>query len=287
MCAIRLPAPLLAVVAIISVQFGNAVAGSFFDQTGPMGAAALRLAWGALIIVAIVRPRVRRWPRSTWLGVAVLGVALAGMNSLIYLSIDRIPIGIAVTVELFGPLAIALVSVRRLADLLWALLAVAGVLLLGLQAGGELSWSGLLLAAGAALFWALYILASSRLGGRVRGVDGLAVAMLLAAAIVVPFGATEAAHAVSIAPWLLAAFALVAVLTSALPYALEFLALKRMPARVFGILSSLGPAMAALAGLLVLHQLLGWFQLIAIALVTTASVGVVLSTRSVPPPALQ
>jgi inner membrane transporter RhtA len=285
MRAARIPASLLAVVAIISVQFGNAFAGSFFEQTGPLGAAALRLAWGALIIVVAVRPKVREWPARTWAGVLVLGVALAGMNSLIYLAIDSIPIGIAVTVELFGPLAVALAGVRRWVDLLWAVLALGGVVLLGFQAGGDLSWAGLMLAAGAAVFWALYIVASSRLGNRVRGVDGLVVAMVIAAVIVVPFGAGDAVHAASADPWLVAVFAAVAVLTSAAPYALEFMALKRMPASVFGVLSSLGPAVAALAGLAVLHQLLGPLQLAAIALVTVASVGVVLgSRRELPPP---
>jgi len=281
----RVPAPLLAIVAILSVQFGNAFAASFFEEAGPLGAAALRLAWGAVIIVAVVRPRVNDWPARTWIGVAVLGIALAGMNSLIYLAIDSIPIGIAVTVELFGPLAVALAGVRRWVDALWAIAALGGVLLLGIQAGGALSWVGLLCAAGAALFWALYIVTSSRLGGRVRGVDGLVVAMVVAAVIVVPFGAGPAISAVRLDPWLLLVFALVAVLTSALPYALEFMALKRMPARVFGILSSLGPAVAALAGLLLLHQLLGPLQLVAIGLVTAASVGVVLSSRrQLPPP---
>jgi len=275
----RLPAPALAFLAIVCVQFGNAYAGSFFEQVGPLGAAALRVAFGAALLALVVRPRMRGWDARTWLGVLILGAALAGMNSLIYLAIDEIPIGVAVTVELLGPLAVAAAGIRRPVDVVWVLLAIAGVALLGREAGGTLSVAGLLLAAGAAAFWALYIVASARLGPRVRGVDGLSAAMLVAAVIVVPLGAAPAVSAAVEAPWLLAVFAGVALLTSSLPYALEFLALKTMPSRVFGVLSSLGPAAAALAGLIVLQQLLSPAQLAAIALVTAASAGVVATAR--------
>lgn len=274
------PTPvLLAVTAIVSVQFGNAVAGSYFDQVGPLGAAALRLGFAAVILLAVIRPRVRGWNRRTWLGVVALGAGLAGMNALIYLAIDRIPLGVAVTVELLGPLAVAVAGTRRARDLAWIALAAAGVVLLGLDDDGMVDLVGLLLAAGAAAFWALYIVASARLGPRARGVDGLAMAMLVAAAVVVPLGAAPAATAVAQQPVLLVVFAGIAVLTSAVPYALEFLALKRMPTRVFGVLSSLGPAVAALAGLIVLGQLLSGIQLIAIALVIAASIGAVASGR--------
>lgn len=277
----RTPAPvLLAVTAIVSVQFGNAIAGSFFDQVGPLGAAALRLGFAAVILLAVIRPRVRGWDRRTWLGVVALGTGLAGMNALIYLSIDRIPLGVAVTVELLGPLAVAVAGTRRARDLAWVALAALGVVLLGFDGGGvALDLAGLLLAAGAAAFWALYIVASARLGPRARGVDGLAMAMLVAALVVVPLGAAPAMTAVSAQPALLLVFAGIAVLTSAVPYALEFLALKRMPTRVFGVLSSLGPAVAALAGLVVLGQLLTGIQLLAIALVIAASIGAVATAR--------
>jgi inner membrane transporter RhtA len=262
-------------MAIFGVQFGNAFAGSFFDQTGPLGAAALRLAFGASILALVVRPRMRGWDRRTWFGVVVLGVSLAGMNSLIYLAIDEIPIGVAVTVELFGPLVVAASGIRRAVDALWVLLATVGVALLGMEAGGALSLTGLLLAAAAAGFWAVYIVASARLGPRVRGVDGLSVALLIAAVIIVPLGAAPATNAVIDAPWLLLVFAGVALSTSSIPYALEFIALKSMPSKVFGVLSSLGPAVAGLGGLVVLNQMLSFAQLAAIVLVTIASIGVV------------
>lgn len=268
---------LLAVLAIISVQFGNALAGALFAQVGPLGAAALRLLLAALILLAVIRPRVRGWDCRTWLGVGMLGVGLAGMNALIYIAIGSIPIGVAVTIELLGPLGVAVAGTRRWRDVGWVALAAAGVLLLGLDLDGTggLALIGVLAAAGAAAFWALYIVASARLGPRARGVDALAVAMVVAAALVVPVGAVPATTAVVETPALLLAFAGIAVMTSALPYALEFIALKSMPTRLFGVLSSLGPAVAALAGLIVLGQALAPLQLVAIAAVVGACVGAV------------
>ena len=279
----RVPPQVLAVAAIFSVQFGSAFARTFFDEVGSLGAAALRLFFGCIILAAIVRPRVRSWKRATWLRVIGLGLALAGMNSLIYLAIDHIPIGVAVTVEFLGPLAVALVQTRKIADAAWAVLALVGVLLLGFDPSGELEWIALVLAALAALFWAGYILMSSRLGADADGVAPLAVATVVAAIVVVPIGAPTALSAVILDPHLLAVFLLVAILTSVLPYALEFTALKRMPTRIFGVLSSLGPAVAALAGFVVLHEALAVTQLIALFLVTTASIGVtVMGSRSRP-----
>lgn len=273
----RVPAPLLAVAAIVSVQFGSSFARTFFGETGSLGAAALRLFFGCLILAAVARPRVASWRRTTWLGVIGLGVALAGMNSLIYLAIDHIPIGIAVTVEFLGPLTVAFVQTRRVTDAAWALLALVGVLLLGFDPTGTLAWVGLLLAAGAALFWAGYIVLSARLGADAEGVAPLSAAMVIAAIVVVPLGAQPALVAVGRHPLLVLFFIIVAVLTSVLPYALEFTALKRMPTRVFGVLSSLGPAVAALAGFIVLSQALALTQLVALALVTVASLGVSLT----------
>jgi inner membrane transporter RhtA len=276
----RTPPALLAIVAILSVQFGNAIAGSLFDAVGPLGAAILRMGLAALILGAIVRPRVRGWDRRTWWGVVALGAGLAGMNALIYLSIASIPIGVAVTIELLGPLAVAVAGTRRWRDLTWVVLAAIAVALLGIDGEGDLALEGVLFAAGAGVFWALYIVASSRLGPRARGVDGLAVAMVIAAVLVAPWGVGAAVRAVALDPLLLLAFAGVAVMTSSIPYALEFLALKRMPTRVFGVLSSLGPAVAALAGLLVLGQSLSPSQLVAIVIVMVACAGAIASSRS-------
>ena len=275
----RVPAPLLAVAAIVSVQFGAALARTHFDALGPLGAAALRLGFGALVLLLVFRPRVRGWSGRTWLGVVLLGLALAGMNLLIYLAIDVVPLGVAVTLEFLGPLTVALVQTRRFVDAAWALLALTGVVVLGLDSSGATPLLGVLLALGAGAFWAGYIVANASLGRGDDSLGGLAVAMTVAAVVVVPLGAGDAASAVSADPSLLLVFLVVAVLTSALPYSLEMVALRRLPTRVFGVLSSLGPAVAALAGLVVLGQALGVRELVALALVTAASVGVTATAR--------
>ncbi|MDM4761582.1 EamA family transporter [Galbitalea sp. SE-J8] len=280
----RIPAPLLAVAAVFSVQFGSATARTFFGETGPVGAAALRLVFASVVMLLVVRPRVRAWNRRTWLTVVALGIALGGMNTLIYLAIQHVPIGVAVTVEFLGPLGVALAQTRRAVDAAWALLALAGVVLLGLEAlesrgPGALDLAGLGLAALAAVFWAGYIVTSASLGSRATGLDPLAVSMLVATLVVLPFGAAPAGSAVAADPRLLLVFLGVGLATSVIPYSLEFAALRRIPTRVFGVLSSLGPAIAALAGLVVLHQALGWRQWLALALVTAASVGVTVLAR--------
>lgn len=286
-----IPAPVLMITAVLSVQFGAALARTQFDAVGPTGAVLLRLLFGALILLVAVRPKVRGWKREQWAAAAVLGVALAGMNSLIYLAIGIIPIGVAVTLEFTGPLLLALVQTRRLVDAAWALLAFAGVVLLGFDDGNALPLAGILFALGAGAFWAVYILASARVGRLVPGVEGLAVSMAIGAVIALPFGATAATGGILVSPVVLPVFLGVALLSSALPYALEMLALRRLSTRVFGVLSALGPAMAALAGLLVLGQALGPREVIALGLVTVASVGVTVGVRrrrspgpEVPPP---
>ncbi|WP_326965236.1 EamA family transporter [Arthrobacter sp. PL16] len=265
--------------AVLSVQFGAALAQTQFDAVGPTGATLLRLVFGALILLIYVRPRVRRWKREQWAAATVLGIALAGMNTLIYLAIGEIPIGVAVTLEFTGPLLLALVQTRRLTDAAWALLAFAGVLLLGLGAGADLSLAGILFALGAGAFWALYILASARVGRLVPGVGGLAVSMAIGAVIALPLGVTAATSGIAASPMVLPVFIGVALLSSALPYGLEMLALRRLSTRIFGVLSALGPVVAALAGLLVLGQALGPREVIALVLVTVASIGVTVGVR--------
>lgn len=275
----RVPASVLAITAIVSVQFGNAVVGGLFESVGPLGAATARLTFAALILLAIVRPRVRGWSRHTWLVVTALGLALAGMNTCIYLAFDEIPLGIAVTIELLGPLTVAAFGSRRLLDLGWVALALAGVVLLGAAPGSHLALRGVLFAAAAAAFWALYIVSSARLGSGTRGIDPLAVAMCIAAVAGLPLGAAQATRAFVEAPELALIFVGAALLTSVIPYALEFTALRRMPVRVFGVLSSLGPAVAALAGYIVLAQHLAAVQVAAITLVVVACAGVVAFAR--------
>lgn len=273
----RVPAPVLALGAIVSVQFGSAFARTHFEAVGPTGAATLRLVFAAVLLLIVVRPRIRRWTRRQWGSAVLLGLALAGMNSLIYLSIARIPLGVAVTLEFTGPLVLALVQTRRWRDALWAAVAFVGVVLLGLGSTGSIALAGVALAFGAALFWAAYILASARVGRAIEGIDGLVVAIVVAAIVVSPFGAGPAAAALVADPSLVVVFLIVAVLTSAVPYALELVALRRLPTRIFGVLSSLGPAVAVVAGIVVLGQTLGVREIIAVGLVSVASIGVTVS----------
>jgi inner membrane transporter RhtA len=279
----RVPAPALVLVSILSVQFGSAVARTAFDVTGANGITLMRLAFSGLILTALVRPAVRRWSRTQWRAAVLLGLTMGSMNLVFYLSIREIPLGVAVTVEFIGPLLVALVQTRRLVDLLWVVLAGGGVALLGLEGGADLPFTGLVLALLAGLFWGGYILASANVGRLVPGMDGLAVALLVSALLALPFGAEGATRAVD-DPLVLLAGLGVAFLSSIIPYGLELSALRRIPTRVFGILMSLEPAAAALAGLLVLGQRLGPRELGALVLVSAASLGVTLGRREGQPP---
>jgi inner membrane transporter RhtA len=284
----RVPAPLLVLAAIASVQTGSAVARTLFDDLGAAGVTLLRVGLAALLLLVLVRPRVRTWTRRSWWAAVLLGAAMAGMNLAFYLSLRTIPLGVAVTVEFVGPLLLALVQTRRLLDALWALLALAGVVLLGADTTGDLPLSGLALALLAGLFWAGYILATAQVGQLLPGTGGLAVALAVATVLVLPFG-VSGASAVLDRPVLLVPALAVALLSSVLSYGLELTALRTMPTRVFGILMSLEPAAAAVAGLVVLGQQLGGRELVALLLVSLASAGVTLGRRegAVPPQPLE
>lgn len=274
----HVPPHLLVVASIVSVQIGAAIGRSLFDRIGASGVTFLRVGIAALILAVVVRPDVRSWDRRAWTAAVVLGATLAAMNLVFYLSLRTVPLGVAVTVEFLGPLLLALVQTRRALDVLWALLAAGGVALLGLSTTSGIPASGLALAALAGVFWAGYILASARLGQVLPGTGGLAVALTVATLLVAPFGLGEAV-AVLDDPLLLLPAAAVALLSSVIPYGLELEALRSIPTRVFGILMSLEPAAAAMAGWLLLSQALSPRELLALVLVSAASVGVTLGRR--------
>jgi inner membrane transporter RhtA len=254
----------LVVTAVTSLQFGAGFAVTLFDELGPAGAAFLRQAIAALVLLAIWRPSFRRDLRLT----AAFGVTLGLMNLCIYEAMDRIPLGIAVTIEFWGPLAVAVAGSRRRLDLLWVALAATGILLLA-DPSGSLDAAGVAFALAAGGLWALYILLSARVGAVLPGGSGLAIAMVFAALVTFPVGAGGDL----LNPGLLAAGAAVALASSVIPYSLELEALRRLPANVFGVLMSLEPAVAALAGLIVLGQDLDAREWGAIALVVIASAG--------------
>jgi inner membrane transporter RhtA len=269
--------------SISSVQCGAALATTLFGRVGPSGAVFLRGAFGALILLAVAHADVRRLRRTDLRDIALFGVTLAGMNLCFYEAIDRLPLGVAVTFEFAGPLAVAVFGSRRRRDLIWAALAGAGIVLLsGDFGGGSIDLLGAVLALVAGAFWAAYILLSARVGGRSEGLGGLAVAMAISAVLLAPFGLAQGAAEMGSAS-VLARGVAVGLLSSAFPYALEIEALRRLPNAVFGVMMSLEPAVAALVGFVALNQGLDWSEAVAIALVVMASAGALRSAATPAP----
>ncbi|MEV4043072.1 inner membrane transporter RhtA [Streptomyces sp. SAI-195] len=258
----------------VSVQFGAALAVSLMPRAGALGVVTLRLAVAAVVMLLVCRPRLRGHSRADWGTVVVFGIAMAGMNGLFYQAVDRIPLGPAVTLEVLGPLALSVFASRRAVNLVWAGLALAGVFLLGGGGFDDLDPAGAAFALAAGAMWAAYIVFSARTGRRFPQADGLALAMAVGALLFLPLGVVESG-AKLIGPETLALGAGVALLSSVLPYTLELLALRRLPAPTFAILMSLEPAIAAAAGFLILDQALTATQSAAIALVIAASMGAV------------
>jgi inner membrane transporter RhtA len=262
---------------IVSVQIGAALAKQLFGTVGSTGTVALRLCFAALVLLAMWRPSLRL-SRRAWAVVAAYGLVLGTMNVSFYLALERIPLGVTVTVTFLGPLAVALAGSRRWLDALWALMAAVGVVLLA-GGGGDLHLAGIGLALGTAACWAGYILLSVALGRHTSGGAGLALGMVIAAAVAAPIGIAEAGTAL-LAPWVLVAGLGVALLSSVIPYSLELEALRRMPPRVFGVLMSLEPAVAAVVGLVLLGEVLGLVEWVAVLLVVAASVGATWMVRT-------
>ncbi|HOT57116.1 MAG TPA: EamA family transporter [Ornithinibacter sp.] len=282
----RVPAPLLVLAGIVSVQFGGALAATLVPLIGAGGSVVLRLLFASALLLVFVRPRWRGHSRRAWLTVIAFGVALGLMNFTFYSSLAHLPIGVAVTIEFIGPLSLAAALSRRWLDAVAVAAAAAGVVLISEALStpfADLEKTGIALALLAGAFWAAYIVLAGRTGGEFPKLEGLALAMVVATVVTLPLGITSAPS------WspdiLLKAFG-IAVLSSVLPYSLELLALRRLSAKVFGILLSLEPAFAALAGLLVLGQVLSPTQLVGMALVVAASALVLgLGARQRPDPA--
>ena len=277
--------PLVGVVLVVcsclSLPFGAAVAAQLFPVLGPWGVTSLRVAIAALLLVVIVRPRPFRWSKSQWLAAVLFGVSLAAMNGFFYAAIDRIPLGPAVAIEFLGPLVLAAVLTRRLVDAAWVGVALLGMVLLGVDGliGAEpLDPLGIVFILIAAGFWAMYIRMSARVGAIIPGSSGLAVGLVVAAILLIPVGVPAAVTVAGDMQLLLLA-AVTAVLSSVIPYSFELAALRRLPQRVFGVLLSLEPAFATLAGWLILGQSATPLRMLAIALVVAASVGTTLAVR--------
>jgi inner membrane transporter RhtA len=260
--------------AVCSVQGGAAVAKSLFSTLGPPGVVFLRLLFGSLALWAIARPQIRGRSRADLKLVAALGVVLVSMNLSFYEALDRAPLGVVVTVEFLGPLAVAVLGSRRPLDLLWVGIAGVGVALLANGGGHAVHPAGILLAAVAGFFWALYIFLSVRVGRAWPGASGLAAAMVIGGVLALPWGLISA-HRHLDNPQLMGAAVGVGLLSSALPWSMELEALRRLPSHVFSVVLSLEPGVAALVGFVFLHEHLrgrAWF---AIGLVVGASAGAV------------
>ena len=268
----RVPAPLLVLGGVVSVQFGGALAATLVPDIGAGASVLVRLGFAAAIMLLIARPRVRGHSPAAWWTVLLFGLALGGMNWSFYASLAHLPIGVAVTFEFIGPLLLAASTSRRGRDLAAVGAAALGVVLVSKVTEvplADLEWRGIGLALLAGAFWAAYIVLSARTGAAFEKLDGLTLAMVVAVAVVLPAGVVgwERVSTEHLAKGLG-----IAILSSVLPYSLELLALRRLSATVFGILLSLEPAVAALAGLVVLEQVLSGVQLLGMALVVAASV---------------
>ncbi len=273
----------MVLAAILSVQVGAAFSKGLFDVVSPTGMVWLRLATSTLVLLVLARPRLTGRSRSDWTVVLAFGVALATMNWAIYQAIARLPLGVAVSIELLGPLTLALGLARRRSDLVWVLLAATGVALLGFD-GEDVDLAGVLFALLAAAAWAAYILLSAGTGRRWPGLSGLALASVVGTVALGPYAVVAAGDDL-LDGRVLAIGLLVGLLSSVVPYSLELSALRTMPAKAFGVLMSLEPAAAALAGLVLLGEHLGPVEWLAIACVVIASYGITSRAGTSAPPA--
>lgn len=271
--------PVPAILAgIVSVQAGAALAKGLFPALGAIGTVGLRVALSAVILLAAFRPKVRGMTAAQWRAVIPYGVVLGTMNILFYLSLARIPLGVAVTVEFVGPLAVAVFGSRRAVDIAWVAFVAAGIALITPWSGGGADALGVLLALAAGACWAAYILLGGRVSRIMPGGASVAAGMVIASFVALPAAVATGGFARLTLPLFVAGIG-VALLSSAIPYTLEMIALKGLPARTFGILMSLEPAVAALLGLLFLHELLSFRQWLAVALIIAASTGSTLTSR--------
>ncbi len=273
------PPLVLVVLGMVSVQGGAALAKDMFPALGPVNTVTLRIVISAVVLGVVFRPRITRMTAEQWRAVIPYGVILALMNSSYYLALQRIPLGLAVTIEFTGPLAVAVMGSRRVQDFLWVLLAIVGIALIApWHASGAVDGTGVLLALGAGVGWASYILVGGRVSRVIPAGAGVASGMMIASLVILPAGLAQ--HVLTrVTPRLLTEGLVVALLSSAVPYSLEMVALRSIPAKTFGILMSLEPAVGALSGLLLLSERLTVQQWMAVLLVMLASAGATLTSR--------
>ncbi|MFJ3487688.1 threonine/homoserine exporter RhtA [Pseudomonas sp. NPDC090202] len=280
LAAAALPVGML-LIAMASVQTGASLAKSLFPLVGAQGTTTLRLVFASVLMALILKPWRTRLDAASLRTILIYGIALGGMNFLFYMAIRTIPLGIGVALEFTGPLAVALLHSRKLVDFVWIVLAVTGLaLLIPMGQSASLDLTGALYALGAGVCWAAYIMFGQKAGAD-HGVQTAALGVLIAAIFIAPIGIAHAGSAL-LDPGLIPIALGVAVLSTALPYSLEMIALTRMPVRTFGTLMSMEPAIGALSGLLFLGESLSLTQWLAIGAIIVASAGATLSTRPEP-----
>lgn len=278
------PAVPAVLLSILSTQGGAALAKGLLPAVGPAGTAGLRIGISALVLLVVARPRLSQLQARQWGAVVPYGLAMGLMNIFFYYSLERIPLGLAVTLEFVGPLTLALVSARRWYELAWAVLAGLGIALLAPWHGqsGDVVGMGFALAAGAC--WAVYILLGKRTAALLSGQQGVAIGLLVAGLLVLPVGVANHSF-LALTPYLLLLAGLLALFCSILPFTLELQALRVLPARTFSILISLSPVAAALSGWLFLGEKLAVEQWLAVGCIVVASVGATVRTRQSAPEA--
>lgn len=270
-----IPAVLL---AIISVQSGAAIAKTLFPSIGAAGTASLRIGISALILIAVYRPKLTKLTKEQWKFVIPYGLCLGAMNLVFYFAIERIPIGLAVTLEFIGPLMVAVLGSKRAVDFLWVLLAAAGIVLIAPWTTNGVDILGAALATLAGAFWAAYIVLGGKISQKMDGNEAVATGMLLAACLVVPFGIFGGGLE-GLTPKFLGMGIALALLSSAIPFTLEMKALGRLPARTFSILMSLEPAAAAICAFIFLQEYLSFNEILAVVFVVAASAGSTITSR--------
>jgi inner membrane transporter RhtA len=273
------PVPAI-LLSIVSVQGGAAIAKGLFPVMGSTGTAMIRMGLAAIILSTVYRPKLRQFSSGQWKAVIAYGITLGGMNMIFYLAIERIPLGLAVSLEFVGPLLLAVAGSRKASDFLWVLLAALGIALIAPWSGNGLNLNGIFLALLAGALWAAYIVLGGKVSQLLSGGEAVAVGMIFGSFTILPFAIASSAFE-NFIPTTIFAGAALAVLSSALPFTLEMSALKELPARTFSILMSLEPAVAALSGLIFLHEYLGFYEWLAVALVIIASAGAALTSKKV------
>ena len=264
--------------AIISVQSGAAIAKTLFPAIGAAGTASLRIGISAIILLAVYRPNLLKITPNQWKIVIPYGLSLGAMNLIFYLAIERIPIGLAVTLEFIGPLVVAVIGSKRLIDFLWVLLAAIGIVLIAPWSNNGIDLLGVLFALLAGALWAAYIVLGTKVSKIMKGGDAVATGMLFASILIVPFGILENGLT-NLTPTFLYLGIALALLSSAIPFTLEMKALAQLPARTFSILMSLEPAAASIFAFIFLQEHLAFNEILAVVFVVIASVGSTITSK--------